>query len=66
MSWWEILLIIAAAGFVVTVFVVSVIRRKQGKSSCDCGGNCSACMGCHCAACDAKEPPKKSDHTPSP
>ncbi len=52
MSWWEILIIIAAAGFVVAVAAISVVRRKQGKSSCDCG--CASCP--HCAAC--KRPPK--------
>ena len=66
MSWWEILIIIAAAGFVVAVATVSIIRRKQGKSSCDCGGNCAACKGHGCAACAPKEPPEKTDHTQSP
>ncbi len=61
MSWWEILLIIAAAGFVVAVAAVSIVRRKQGKSSCDCGGNCAACAGCK-----YKQPPEKTDHTQSP
>lgn len=61
MSWWEILLIIAAAAFVLAVIVVSVIRRKQGKPSCDCGGNCAACAGCR-----AKTPTQKTDHTQSP
>ncbi len=62
MSWWEILLIIAAAGFVVAVAVTSFIRKKRGKGSCcDCGGNCSACAGCK----RAPDPPK-TDHTQSP
>ena len=51
MSWWEILIVIAAAGFVVAVAAVSVIRKKQGKHSCDCG----SCAGCpHCTACGKK------------
>ncbi len=54
MSWWEILIIVAAAAFVVGVIVMSVIRKKQGKTSCDCGcgGNCAACHGC----ASSKEP----------
>lgn len=47
MSWWEILIIVLAAGFVVGVAVTTVIRKKKGKMGCDCG--CSSCP--HCAAC---------------
>lgn len=47
MSWWEILLIVAAAGFVVAVIGCSVRRKLQGKSSCsECGGHCEGCPGC--------------------
>ena len=55
MSWWEILLIVAAAGFVVAVAVGSVIRKKQGKSSCDCGGNCAMCPACKHTPKDEKK-----------
>ena len=44
MSWWEILIIIAAASFVVGYIVYAVVRRKQGKGGCDC--NCSGCPSC--------------------
>ncbi len=58
MSWWEILLIIAACAFVVGVIAASVIRRKQGKTGCgcDCGG-CSGCSGCSACASEKKEAP---------
>ncbi len=46
MSWWEILIIIAAVAFVVGVIAVGIIRKKQGKTSCDCGGDCSGCSCC--------------------
>ena len=45
MSWWEILIIIAAAGFVAGYIAYSVIRRKRGKGGC-CGCDCSGCTGC--------------------
>ena len=44
MTWWEILLIVAAALFVIGVIVWQAIRRMQGKGGCDCG--CSSCDGC--------------------
>ncbi len=49
----EIVLIVACALFVVGVAVVGVIRKKKGKSSCDCG-NCLHCSAC-CKKTDAKE-----------
>lgn len=42
----EILLIIACAGIVIAVSVTSIIRKKQGKHDCDCGGDCSHCSAC--------------------
>jgi len=45
----EIILIIACAAIVIGVIAKSVVRKKQGKCSCDCGGDCA-----HCAACMAK------------
>ena len=55
MLWYEILLIIAAAGFVVGVCVWQIIRKKQGKGGCDCG--CSNCPG----SCSSCKPKKKED-----
>lgn len=42
----EILLIVACAAIVIGVVVASIVKKKQGKCSCDCGGDCA-----HCAAC---------------
>lgn len=44
MQWYEILIIVLAAAFVIGVTVWSVVRRKQGKNSCGC--DCSHCSGC--------------------
>lgn len=47
MLWYEYLIIGLAAAFVLGVIVFTVVRKRQGKSSCGCdccGGNCSACM----------------------
>lgn len=49
----EIILVVACALFVVGVAVVGVIRKKKGKSSCDCG-NCLHCSAC-CKKTDVKE-----------
>ena len=46
MGIFEILLIIACAGIVISVSAVSIIRKKQGKHDCDCGGDCAQCQGC--------------------
>lgn len=46
MQWYEILIIVAATLFVTGVIVASVIRKKKGKSSCDCGDCCAHCSGC--------------------
>ena len=60
MSWWEILIIIAACAFVVGVIAASVIRKKQGKTGCGC--DCGGCAGCSgCAACASH---KKSEDKP--
>lgn len=55
MQWYEILLIVLACAFVLGVIVWQIIRKKQGKSSCDCGGNCSACCGCSYAKKEDKK-----------
>lgn len=36
MQWYEILVIVLAAAFVVGVGVWQIIRRKKGKVGCDC------------------------------
>ena len=41
----EILLIVFCAVVVLSVIIASVVRKKQGKCYCDCGGDCA-----HCAA----------------
>lgn len=51
MQWYEILIIVLAAAFVVGVAIWSVIRRKKGKTDCGCG--CSGCSGC--SGCKPKE-----------
>ncbi|MDE6058668.1 MAG: FeoB-associated Cys-rich membrane protein [Clostridia bacterium] len=56
MQWYEIVLIVAAALFVVGVIVWQIIRRKQGKGGCDCG--CSNCSG-SCSACQSKQKEEK-------
>lgn len=64
MSWWEILIIIAACAFVVGVIAASVIRKKQGKTGCgcDCGG-CAGCTGC--AACNREKSDGKDSKKPT-
>ena len=42
----EILLIVFCVAVVVSVSVVSIVRKKQGKCSCDCGGDCAHCHAC--------------------
>ena len=54
MSWCEILLIVAAAAFGVTVVTYNIIRKKKGKGGCGCG--CSGCSGCN--GCPSKEEKK--------
>ncbi len=63
MSWWEILIIIAACAFVVGVIAASVIRKKQGKTGCgcDCGG-CSGCSGCSACTPRTETPPHDENH----
>lgn len=59
MQWYEYLLIAAAAAFVIGVIVWQIVRKKQGKSGCDCGGACSRCSGC--SACREKEKRQMQD-----
>lgn len=58
MTWWEILIIVLIAAFVVGYIAYAIVRRKQGKGGCDCcGGSCSGCSDC--SACR----PKPEDDT---
>ena len=60
MTWYEILIIVAACLIVVGVIVSGIVRKKQGKSGCDCG--CSSCSGC--AGCSSRKPAaKKGEQT---
>ena len=45
MEWYEILIIAAAAVFVLGVIAAGVVRWLKGKGGCDCG-SCSHCSGC--------------------
>ena len=51
MQWYEILIIVLACAFVAGVIAWRIIRKKQGKSGCDC---CDGCGG-SCPACKSKE-----------
>ena len=53
MTWYEILIIAAAAAFVIGVGIYSIVRRKKGK-----GGCCSDCS--HCTRCATEEKKKNS------
>ena len=44
MTWYEILIIVLAAAFVIGVFGWRIVRKKQGRGGCDCG--CSDCSHC--------------------
>lgn len=57
MTWWEILIIIAVAAFVVGYIVCAAVRRKRGKGGCGCG--CDGCAGC--SAC--RKPPEDAQST---
>ena len=56
MQWYEILIIVLAAAFVVGVGVWQVIRRKKGKGGCDCCSDCTHCP--HCKEQESKEETK--------
>lgn len=57
----EIIVIVCSLLFVVGVIVWSIVRKKQGKSSCGCGecdGNCAKCRE---TLLKAKEQIKKNE-----
>lgn len=54
----EIILIIACAAVVIGVAVSYVIKRKQGKTGCDCGecgGNCACCAAAKAATLKSRK-----------
>ena len=46
MQWYEILIIIAAVGFVVGVAARGIVRRKKHPGSCGCCSECAECGMC--------------------
>lgn len=50
----SVIIAIVAVGLVVFAVVYHIVRKKQGKSGCDCG--CANCPG-HCSS----RPPKKEE-----
>ena len=47
----EIIILVAAAAIVAAVIVCGIIRKKKGKTGCDCG-----CSGCpYHGACSSKK-----------
>ena len=52
------MLIIACAAIVIGVIAASVVRKKRGKSSCGCGGECSGC--CRCSLFDGGKETRKT------
>lgn len=55
MTWYEILIIVLAAAFVIGVLGWRIVRKMQGRGGCDCG--CSDCS--HCTACSAAKKAKE-------
>lgn len=53
----EIIILVAAAAIVAAVIVCGIIRKKKGKTGCDCG-----CSGCpYHGACSSKKAEKTED-----
>ena len=46
MGFFEIALIVGAGAIVIGVITAAIIRKKKGRSSCDCGCDCAHCKGC--------------------
>lgn len=44
MSWIDILILALAVAAVVGVVTATILRKKQGKTSCGC--DCASCAGC--------------------
>ncbi len=41
MNWWEILIAVTLALFAIITIVISILKKKRGKT--DCGCNCGSC-----------------------
>ena len=53
----EIIILVAAAAIVAAVIVCGIIRKKNGKTGCDC-----VCCGCpYHGACSSKKAEKTED-----
>ena len=62
MTWYEILIIIAACAVVIGVIAASVVRKKHGKTGCGC--DCGGCPGCAgCSACRSAADKETKQHT---
>lgn len=46
MNWQTIVGLIIIVLLVAIIIIKGIIDKKKGKSSCGCGGNCSACNIC--------------------
>ena len=62
MTWYEVLIIIAACAVVIGVIAASVVRKKHGKTGCGC--DCGGCPGCAgCSACRSAADKETKQHT---
>ncbi len=62
MTWYEILIIIAACAIVIGVIAASILRKKHGKTGCGC--DCGGCPGCAgCSACRSAADKETKQHT---
>ena len=62
MTWYEILIIVAACAIVIGVITASVVRKKHGKTGCGC--DCGGCPGCAgCSACRSAADKETKQHT---
>ena len=43
MKWFEPLIALAAIALVVLPFILKIIAKKKGKSTCSCGCDCASC-----------------------
>ena len=58
----EIILIIVCVLVVASVFIVWLVRKKQGKGGGDCGGDCAHCNMCIRAAEEARRKAEAEKH----
>ena len=66
MTWWEILIIVLIAAFVVGYIAYAIVRRKQGKGGCDCCGGCSGCSDCSACRPKPEDDTQQSTHNNLP